>query len=456
MTGQPTHAYDKKIVGKSFSIKYLNKKIKIFGNKEVELKNNLVITSDQKPVSLAGIIGFEKTSITNKTQEFILEFGQFKIKDIRNSLKTIKINSNAGFQSSKVISNGTLKYAIDYVKTKLNNFSEVVNFKEKPKKEIVFSKQKLNKITGFKITDEKKYKESINSLKKLGFEFKDQFVKIPTYRHDLESQQDINEEILRYYGYNLLPSIKNPNHFIEVTKINNIKNFLIAQGYYEVMTYSLISEQKNIYKPFDFKETIKLKTFVSKERELIRDSQIFSILEVIDYNQKNNIKDINIFSEGMVNNGVKTLILASTTKTFNLVKQDLVNLFSQKIEFKVSKNKNMHPGYSADIYLNNNKIGLIGKVNPKNSKIDAIIAEIYFEDYFLEIEYKKYDNNPLKSIDITFSLNLKENIEDKIKNIVAFNSKIIDATKIKNIKKVTVRFLGTQDQIKEINSKYNK
>ena len=455
MTGQPTHAYDKTLVNETFSTSYSNDKVTIIGNKKIELNKNLVITSNNKPVSLAGVMGLTNSNITEKTNHFILEFGQFDNKDIRKSIKTIKIESNAGVQSSKSLSEGTLKFAIDFVSSKLTNFSNPVNFKESVKKEIIFDKSKLNKIAGFDITKSSKYKKVINSLEKLGFEFIENTVKIPTYRSDVNHQQDLNEEILRFYGYDLIPKIKPQIIFTRSTNNKNFKNLISAQGYNEVVTYLLISEEKNIYNPFNFNNDIKLKTFVSKEREVIRNSQIYSILEVLNYNLKKNIKDINVFSCGMINNGIKTIIMASTFKSFNKVKQNVINLLPKEIIFKVSKDQKMHPNYSADIYLKGEKIGFIGKINPQNTKINAIICEFYERNYTNK-KFEDYDEQILKSVDITFELNKKETIQDKTKNIKSFSQKIIDEYEKNNKRKVTIHFVGTKEEIKEINSKYNK
>ena len=455
MTGQPTHAYDKNLVNKNFSTKYSNEKINIIGNKEIKLDHNLVITSNDKPVSLAGVIGFTNSVINKNTQEFILEFGQFENKDIRKNIKTIKLESNSGIQSSKSLSGGMLKFAIDFVASKLNNFSHPVNFKEDSQKVINFDQKKLDQIAGFNLTKTEKYQEVMNSLKKLGFEFFENMVKIPTYRYDVNQQQDLNEEILRFYGYELLPEIKPQIKFSRPTLDNSFKNLIAAQGYNEVFTYSLISKEKNVYNPFNFDKKIKLKTFVSKEREVIRDSQIYSILEILNYNLKKNIKDINVFSCGMINDGVKTIIMASTIKNFMEVKKDVVNLLPKEIIFKVSKDENMHPNYSADIYLKNQKIGFIGKINPKNTNVDAIICEFY-EKKYVNKKFIDYKNEVLKAIDITFELNKKENIQNKIKDIKFHFHKIIDQFDKANKRKITVRFVGTKEEIKKINVKYNQ
>lgn len=455
MTGQPTHAYDKKRVGNNFSTNFSSEEVEIFGKKKVQLNKNLVITSDSQVVSIAGVIGLEKTGVLIDSNDFILEFGRFNIKEVRKSLKTIKLNTQAGNQSSKNMGKGTLLLAIKYLASKLNTFSPVINFDSGEEKIIDYSILELERVAGFEISKDPKYKDSIHSLEILGFKFNENKVTIPSYRHDIEQQQDLNEEVLRFYGYDNIPLIKPSISPFKVNIVKNFKKELAAKGYSEVMTYTLTSKEKNIFNPFDFKEDIELETYVSKEREVIRNSQIISTLEAVIYNTKRNIDNINIFSEGMINNGVKTISIASTTKTFNGMKQDIVNLLPKEITFKVTKDTKMHPGCSADIFLGDKKIGFIGKINPKVINDSTLIAEWITDLPFSKPKYYPYSSNPLKNRDVTFELNIKENIAPKLLGIKVTKILVIDEFKKDSINKITVRFIGTDEEINEIDKKFN-
>ncbi|MCK5867468.1 MAG: phenylalanine--tRNA ligase subunit beta, partial [Mycoplasmataceae bacterium] len=374
-SGQPTHAYDKNKVGTIFSSIITSTKVNIFGNKEVMLKDSLVITSDNKEVSLAGVIGFEETGVSKNTKSFILELGRFNIKNMRESLKMIKISTNAGIQSSKNISQGILELAIQYLSSKLITFSSIVGLNKNNEQVIKYSDVELSKVIGIDITKDNSYKKVITSLETLGFKLNGNKLRIPSYRGDMETQQDINEEFIRFYGLdNIIPIAPKIASF-KVSKINPLETIAASKGYNEVVTYSLISNENNIYNPFLFDKSITLETFVSRNREVIRDSQITSLLEVIEYNQKRKMNDLNIFSIGMINNGVKSLAIASTTKTFEVMKHDVINLLPSGVEFVKTTNKILHPGLSADILLDGKLIAYLGKIHPKLTKINAFIFE---------------------------------------------------------------------------------
>ena len=459
MTGQPIKAYKKEKIHQNFSTKLISGKFKLSNDKEIELNNNLVVTSNDKPISIAGIQNINESQVLNYATNFILELGIFNIKEVRKSLQTIKTSTFSGIQSSKVITKGTIEYALKYLSSKLKYFSNTINFDKPRKKEIEFDKEYLNKIAGFDIVNHSKFIKVLESLNILGFKLnkEENRITIPSYRHDVNTKQDLNEEIFRFFGYDFFPLIDPKITSFKVSKDQDFKKEISSQGYKEVMTYTLLSKEKNIFNPFNLKQTIELKTFVSKEREVIRNSQIFSILSILEYNQKRNIKDINIFSEGMINNGIKTIIIASSTKSFWKIKQDIINIFPNNIEFKSTQDEQLHPGVSADIYLNNQKIGFLGKINPKISNNESFIAELLLNaiNNNKEIKYNEYDKSPLKHRDVTFVLEKGQNIISKIQNINVIEYKVIDSFKKENQNKITVRFLGTDQQIKDIDKDFN-
>ena len=450
MTGQPTHAYDANKVGKDFTASTSSDAVVVFGNKEVKLENNLVIKSADKVISVAGVIGLENTGVTNETEKFVIELGNFNGKDIRSSMKKVKLATKASVQSSKNFGEGTTKLAIQYLSSKLDKFSKPVNFKEHKDIQIDYKVKEASLLAGFDITKHEKWNDVVESLELLGFKFLVNSVKIPSYRYDVESEQDINEEIFRFFGYNTFEPKAPKLSASEVKVQDDLKTKVAANGYSEVTTYSLISNKKNVVNPFEFKEVISLETFVSKEREEIRSSQAISLLEVIEYNQKRGMTDISIFSEGMIGDGIMTTSIASTTKSFEEMKNDIVRLLPVGISFVRMNNKDFHPGVSAKILFNDEMIGWIGKVHPLISSIDAFIGEFKLENTSYISKVSEYSNEPLKTRDITFELSDKDEIQDFIKDIDAHSIKIIDEFQSGDINKVTVRLTLSDKQIENL------
>ena len=457
MTGQPSHVYkneSKKLIVTNSNSK---KGIKVLGDKEVSLnKDDIIVKNEMDILSVAGIIGVNNKGIEGDEKEFLLEFGVFDNKQIRNTARDMKITNLSSNKSSKPIAQGTTKLAIDYASSKLSNFSNTIQFIEKKTSDIKFDIKKFEFISGIKATNNKDFDLVIDKLKKLGFKFNKNSFSIPNYRYDIESQQDLEEEILRFYGYNNL-TLNKPKISPYVIKDKcSLKNIISGMQYDEINTYTLISSEKNIFNPFSFKKKVKLNTYVSKEREEIRDSQLVSLYEILEYNEKRNNIDMTIFSIGMLSNEESTICFG-TSKTFNELKKDLLTLIPINSKFERFNNDKFHNGVSAKIIHKDKMIGWIGKPNPKILDSNYFMAEILINKINESkiMKFKEYDENPLKFRDITFKLKANEEIHEYIKDIEFEEIKEIDVYEKDDYRNVTLRIYGSDEQVQSIDKKYN-
>ncbi|MGZ9428810.1 phenylalanine--tRNA ligase subunit beta [Mycoplasma sp. 1012] len=463
MSGMPTHAYNKNTIKSPLQPQIFSGKFEALGNKIVDFTNALAIyDGNNQAVSLAGVMGAEKTSITKDTKEIIFEIGNFSIKDVRHTAKQLKIDSNSYKQSSKKVSLGTMLLGHHFLSNYLTEFSQIINLPKIEQKSIYFDINYINRIAGSEISKTERFATVKKSLEILSFEFKGEQIIVPNYRHDIEDIDDILEEVLRFYGFNnLILNQPKINSFL-INRPNIIKEKISSSGFQEVWTYSLISKERNVFNPFDFKQNITLETFVSKEREEIRNSLAISLAEVIEYNQKRKITDISIFEVGMVNEFKNVLVLASTSYPFNQLKEVILNNVSENLTFKRAEDiNNFHTGTTALIYHNNTLVGWIGKISPYLNISDALFAEINLDAIEKEkVIFKEYDNSPLKSRDITFSLTKRESIENVINELYAlyqniFSIKIKDKFETEIEVKITLNILCDEIGMKLIDQKYN-
>ncbi|WP_371246244.1 phenylalanine--tRNA ligase subunit beta [Mycoplasmopsis agassizii] len=453
MTGMPTHVYYEKDL-QNVSISNSNDKVEILGNKEVKLENTLAIKNNDDVISLAGVMGIEKFSVKeSKGHNYIFEFGIFDNKAIRKSMNTIKLESNAGRQSAKEISKGTMNLAINFVANKFNNDVLVSENLELKNKSLKFKIEDVY----YYLSDNQKYdfKDAIKALEILGFEFKNDEVIIPTYRHDIENIQDMVEEILRFYGYEkIVANAPKVAPFSIQEDIDNFLDVVPSLGYQEVKTYSLISKEKNIFNPFKFEKEMVLQTFVSKEREVVRNSLINSFLGVIDYNIKRKMDNISIYEIGIVNNSNRVMALASNQYSFLKLKNDLIRIFRNYDLVFEHQNDVLdfaHKTENLIIKSNNKVVGYIARLDASVSEYDVVITEILID----EITPKKYSKNSfdlskqLKVYDVNFELELNQNskvIETKITALdKIFDYKIISEFEKEGKKIITVRIYSEED-----------
>lgn len=472
MTGVPIFSYDADLLKDSIKIKRYSGKLLLENKKEVEVKDALtILNKNNEPLTLAHICPVNKNLDRKKTNNLVFEISSYNPDQVRQTSSQVNVVNTASLQGSRKINKYMLNIALLYLKNKLAEYklkiSNVLpNFK--PKKGKIISQNKSKLKTYYGLGTKNNYFSTMREieekkLKKIGFFInKNRFV-APPYRNDIEIYEDIIEEYFRFYNYDNFKPIPTLIKPYKISTRDMRKHMLAAQGYNEIKSYTLTSIEKNDLNPFNFSESINLMTFVSNERSVIRNSIITSMMEIVKNNVKQKIESISIFEEGMINNNIFVYGIISNQKSFAQVKNDLFNLIKDKnvnfIEFQ--NNNEIHTNVSAKIMLNGQMIGWIGKLHPKYELNEFIVAEVKK----LPIKntqvskFNVYDNSPLKSIDLTFALNLKESIQIKIneiKNIInPFEIKCIDSFKKENKNHITIRVISNSSDIKLLNDKYN-
>ncbi|BBA22634.1 phenylalanine--tRNA ligase subunit beta [Mycoplasmopsis bovirhinis] len=461
--GASAHVYDATTLTKNLSCEVYSGQLEILGNKEVNLKNVLTIKDDNGPISLASVIGLEKTKATFNTKQYLFEVGIFDSKYVRHGSKEIKLTTNASNQASRIISQYIASLAMQYIQAKTSDLqvSQIINPINLPnKKSIEFDEQKLTIYAG--TNNLSIFEKAKNQLTSLDFEFKDNKVLVPNYRYDINYFEDIIEEIFRFYSYqNFEPKqIKITPLKTQSNKKN--KQYWLHNGYNETRTFSLVSKDKNFLNPLGWKENIDLMTFVSKERESIRKSIITSLQEVIIYNKKRKLEQINIFEHGMVVSEKFVYGLASTTKSFHELKQDIINFLNLELNFeKFDNDPYIHPNVSAKIYFKNQYIGWIGKIHPMYDDTSAYYAEFFLPDNFPKATlFNNINFEPMKTIDLTFELQNNQSIQDYLEKIYKvckpYEIKVIDDYQKVSSHNLTIRITDYESVINQINQIFNQ
>ncbi|PZV99933.1 phenylalanine--tRNA ligase subunit beta [Metamycoplasma auris] len=459
--GVPCHIYNKDdLESNDFSVGYYSGKLNILGNKEVDLKSGLCVFNGSNPISIAATIGLESYQYNNLSQKVIFELASFNTNDIRKNSKQIKLATASSQRASKDISNELLILAYNFLSSYLTDFSMQINAPRVHKKSILLDKSYINRMAGFNICKTKKFDEVIAKLEKLDFKFKSDFsaVTFPNYRYDLDTIQDFVEEVFRFYGYDNFPK-KQP----KITRLNYEKSntfdyiqTLVQKNYTNVITYTLIKPENNIFNPFDIKETLNAIDAKNYDHSQIRFSMIDSLNQILLHNSKQGFEKGSYFDIGMVGRETNVLGLISNNKEFNEIKEDLISLTNRKLTFKSTNKDIFNPNVATEIFLDDELVGYIAKIHPKFNMEDAFFAELKLNMLSnKKIEYKNYKHDPIKTRDITVSLSKYESVQDivnKIESIKGIHSyQIIDIySKDDNIKNVTFSFKVEDWAIKKL------
>ncbi|WP_029609053.1 phenylalanine--tRNA ligase subunit beta [Mycoplasma simbae] len=464
--GTPAHAYDADKIQNRLKCEEFSGQVNILGGKSVNVNNVLAISDTNGPVSLACVMGLEHTSVSEQTKSVVFEIGSFESKKVRHGAKEIKIESASSIQGGRGVNTEMVRLGMQYLQFKAyadkQPFSNIVGLpKAKKGNSVLQNRKKLALYANCTIAQLRKFADVENKLKTLDFKLDKNRVTAPSYRRDINAYEDVIEEYFRFYGYTNFEPIKPTLVPFKVNRRDISKNLIQAMGYKEVRTFSLESVENNQLNPFGYENSVKLQTFVSKEREVIRNSIITSMLGVVDYNFKRKMEKISIFEFGMINYNDYSIGLVSNIKTFDEIKQDIINYLKiQDLEFVPFKdNEYIHPNVSAKIMYNGSMIGWIGKIHPRYASQNVWVAEFKDQDIKPIPSFNSYDAKPLKSIDLTFEIDLHSSIASKIElikqNFNIFSISQIDTYLTPTSQKITLRILADSEVIEQISTKFN-
>ena len=317
--GQPLHAFDlAKIAGKQINVKTVaaGTKFTTLDGIERELhEEDLMICDAEKPMCIAGVFGGEHSGVTEETTSIFLESAYFDPVNIRKTAKRHALNTDASFRFERGIDPNITEYALIRAVLLIQECaggevtSDVVDFY--PKKiedhQVVLNFDRAEKLIGEAIPKEtiKSILSSldikINNITESGIG-----MTIPAYRNDVTREVDVIEEILRVYGYNkiqfkskLNASVSKSSRFAD-HKIQQVTGTLLASlGFNEILNNSLTSP---VYASLNdaFKEdyNVTMLNPLSTDLSVMRQSLLFSGLEVVAFNSNRRQPDLKLFEFG--------------------------------------------------------------------------------------------------------------------------------------------------------------
>ena len=431
--GQPLHFFDKNRLGNHILVRDAKDKeevITLDGKRRILSSNDIVITDGKKPVCIAGVMGGENTEVEQDTTDILIEAAIFDPVSIRYTAANLDLRSEASIRYGKGLSYEYTEMALKRACHLLEKYADATILSgcirhdviDKTPKVVEFVPEDVNKLLGITITvDDMKVE-----LKRLGFDYKlvdNKFiVTIPNRRLDIDSNvNDIAEEIVRLYGYQNLVStipkvpIKRGEYVGDVKYRKLVSKRLRALGLNEAKTYTLVSpEMAKIFRYRDV-ENKTLPNPMSVDKSVVRTTLIPSLLNVYEYNKKRKVKDISLYeiaktydkdyNEASLIVGLCSGNYLSNGWTkpvkydFYIVKGIVENVleymgFKNRYSFEVSTCTSLHPGISADIFLDRKKIGIIGRVHPNICKDEVYVFEMSLNALMSKIKPLKYKPSP--------------------------------------------------------------
>ncbi|MFL2731109.1 MAG: phenylalanine--tRNA ligase subunit beta [Gammaproteobacteria bacterium] len=296
-TGQPTHCYDANTINNKLIFHEIesDEEFETLLDRKIYLKGkNAVFSLNNKVINLAGVVGGKSTSCSTNTKTVIVECAFFQPEAIIGKSVKYDIQSEASHKFERGVDrecqDKVLRRFIKVVAehTSIKNMSIVsYEYEENKIHQIPVNIHKINQIIGIDLSEN----EYLNHLKKLGFVIQDGVIKVPAFRSDIKTQNDLAEEVTRVIGYdNILRADinipKNEKHNDKDIE-NKLRYFLLDHGFYEVINSPFV--------PLSSDEAIKVDNPLDSNREFLRTNLINSLVDNLLYNERRQKDSIKLF-----------------------------------------------------------------------------------------------------------------------------------------------------------------
>jgi phenylalanyl-tRNA synthetase beta chain len=475
--GQPLHAYDlAKLDGEEIIVDELTRDttMSALNGQELKLKEgDIVIRDRSKLIGLAGIMGSSDSCIDANSQSIFIEVAYFKSIAIRQTSQRLSLRTEAAVKFEKGIDPNGTEYAIRKAQSIILSIDKSaiagelimpVN-KEFAPWEVTLTRAKLDLYANMSIE-----KEKVDFiLMALGIVISQSnqetwSLSVPRFKEDVRREEDVIEEVLRIYGYNLLPYPKFLRSNLSFSKgltttqlENHISNLLNGNGYQEIITNSI--SQSRYYK---LSEPIKLLNSMTSELDCMRSSMLPGFLEVIEHNLNRDQKDLALFEIGneyfQDKSGVyrqrKKLVLAVTgmhmspnwqipkgqPNDYFQLKSVIEKLIKDlKLDVLYAEAQDPNYNYGLQISLGQKKIGILGEFIIDKKMFD-VKQKVFVAELDFDIIYKSKLNEKILFQEITKFPAVKRDLAMVINQSVPFErlESIAKKTLAKSLDQVTL------------------
>lgn len=446
--GQPLHAFDNTRLQGAVHARMAapGEKLLLLNEQIVAIDSDvLIIADDVKPLAMAGIMGGEESGITLETSELFLESAFFAPKAIAGRARRYGFGSDASHRFERGVDFGGARRAIERATYLI---LEICGGKAGPVVEaraevparypVRLRTSRAAKVLGMKIGAE----QIAKLFSGLGLPFSreddDFLVTPPTWRFDIEIEEDLIEEIARLHGYDNIPAPapRGPLAMLAEPEVqrsqSRVRQLLVDRGYQEVINFAFVEEAWEI----DFAANtnlIRLANPIASQMAVMRSTLIGGLISNLVTNLKRKQNRVRLFETGRAfyrdaqaipvegfHQPWKLAALAyggalpegwgdgGRKVDFYDMKGDLEALLTPApLRFEKLQHPALHPGRSAKVMLGLQEIGYIGELHPEwVQKYDLPLAPIVFEVDFDAVNisnvpvYAEVSNFPLVIRDI--------------------------------------------------------
>ena len=409
--GQPLHAFDNAHLVGAIHVRYpaAGERLKLLNGDTVTPERDTALIADEaggsRALALAGIMGGEDSGIGAATKDLFLESAFFAPRAIAGKARALGFSSDASHRYERGVDFVLQRQAIERATQLVLEICggvpgaviEAVAEAHLPKRsEVKLRSARAARVIGYPFSSEK-----IGLiLKGLGFPLRregdDFYVTPPSYRFDIEIEEDLIEEIARVFGYDNIPALPPTGSLMmlavpeESRSPMALRHLVAERDYQELVNFSFVDAAWER----DFCASaapVVLANPIASQMGVMRSSLIGGLVNALAFNLKRRVNRVRVFEIGRcfrrddqaqpVSGFAQPQRLAalaagpadpeqwgekSRNADFYDAKCDLEALFAPRtLRFEVTEHPALHPGRAARVMLDGQGIGVIGELHPR-------------------------------------------------------------------------------------------
>lgn len=442
--GQPMHAFDLDKLQGNIQVRkgVTGERLVLLDGRDVALdEDTTVIADDRGAIGIGGIMGGESTGVTEQTRHIFFESALFLPEMIAGKPRRYASHTESAHRFERGVDPAgqreALEYATGLMQTiaggKAGPVSDWQNAERMPDRvKVQVRASRLQRILG--ISPDSQTVQTIFTRLGIDSQVTDSGwqVSAPSYRYDLEIEEDYIEEVARIVGYETIPRTfpANTPRFAPVSEASvpliDIKQTLVARGYQEVVTYSFVDAQQQSALRADL-DALALANPLSSELAVMRTTLVGGLINTLKHNASRQLASMRLFEsglrflsnpDGLSVNRLDDYIVAShgedlqidssvqqqqmlaglitgrkhseswnaaaDSVDFYSAKADLEALFAKAnarpVQFTACDMDMLHPGQRASIEAGGEKVGFLGALSPVLMRaLDIDMSVMIFE-----------------------------------------------------------------------------
>ncbi|GAB4269864.1 MAG: phenylalanine--tRNA ligase subunit beta [Candidatus Rifleibacteriota bacterium] len=403
--GHPMHAFDlSKIKGRKIIVRSArnDEKMKTLDEVERNLDASMLVIADaEEPIALAGVMGGLESSVTEDTTDILLEAASFQPVSIRKTAKKLSMMSESSYRFERGTNIDNVPIALNEAAKLLRKIAGGTPLKgicdAYPKQEILkqvrVRTRRVNKILGINLSASQIETYLLRLKLDTRKDGEDIIVSVPPYRHDIEMEADLIEEVARMYGYNNIPEtlpaitsvLKLPTPLQKLEE--RLKKHLVSLGFNQILTYSFIPA--NIDDSFREKKPLAIRNPLSEDQATMRTSLKWGMFDALRRNILNDEFNLKLFEMGRVFHRVSGGISEehsrlslgfsglvnptnwkNSSEQFDIfiikgIVQNIGQLFGYKFKFIPGSCSLFHPTMQMEVACDKTPVGAFGQIHPK-------------------------------------------------------------------------------------------